>query len=172
MEQAATSKTFLSYVYKTNKFYFFVFAAFILIQLFVAYKRGMVFAPFFNYGMYSAVSNPYKQYPVLEIYSSGKKVNGSHYYLQTYDRVLLSYDYVQQTSYNRIFFETEIKRLLSKAHLPAPEEKFVLPPTVADSAFLINQWKQFAQKQLQIKIDSFRVVNYEWNGKKLVPTQL
>lgn len=171
MEQTATGKNFLSYVYKTNKFYFFVFVGFIVLQLFVAYKRGIVFAPFFNYGMYSAVSTPQKQYPVLEIYSAGKKINGSRYYLQTYDRVLLSYDYVQQTKSNAVFFETEINRLLLKAGIHAPEEKFVLPPGIADSTVLIKQWKQFAEKQLQLKIDSFRVVNYEWNGKKLIPTQ-
>ena len=55
---------FLEKVYRYNKALFAGMLFFIVMQLFVFYKHGMVFSPWYNYGMYSEVIKPQKEYAV------------------------------------------------------------------------------------------------------------
>lgn len=160
---------YLLRVYKTDKPLFFFVILFICAQLFIALKRGMEVAPFFNYGMFSEKVKPRATYPVLEIYSGGERINAAGYSLHTWDRLIGAADFITDSGYNAQLYENEVKRIMNKAGLHPSKSNYVI--TAAEQPFLIEHWKLFAETLLHQKIDSFRIKQYYWNGKQLLAGQ-
>ena len=142
---------FLKEVWNHSKPLFFAMALFISAQLFVAYNRGMLFSPFYNYWMYSDHYKQTDSLPVLEVYSGGKMVPAS-------DRITESYDYITDPSRNYRAIQ-EIQRLTG-----LPSSAYI---NEIDSLILMRQWLDFSEQELGRPIDSFRVSDYRWNGQKL-----
>jgi hypothetical protein len=139
---------------------------FILCQLAVSFSRG-VFTPFYNFGMYSAVSGIKPVYPVLEIYSRGNLVNYNNYTLHQWNRILIAFDYATQTQFNDSFFQQRIQPIMGKAGLHPNRSYYVLDHSFAAQQKRLEAWKQLSEKILETKIDSFRIRNYTWNGTQL-----
>ena len=63
---------FLQQVYKYSKWFFLFMIIFIISQLYVGYKHGMVVSPFYNYGMYSEVFKIKDSYEIWEVEVNNK----------------------------------------------------------------------------------------------------
>jgi hypothetical protein len=161
-------KLYLPRAYKTDKPVFIFLILFLFAQLFIAFKRGMEVAPFFNYGMFSEKVKPRPVYPVLELYSGGERIEAAGYSLHTWDRLLGTYDFITDTGYNTQLYENEVKRIMKKAGWHPAKKNYVM---AAEEPYLKERWKLFAENLLNRKIDSFRINNYFWNGKQLLPEQ-
>jgi hypothetical protein len=70
-----------------NKFWFGVIVLFITGQLFINFKRGMVFSPFFHYGMYSEVTKPKDSYPVFEVIVDEEVLQAKDFTPQQWDKI-------------------------------------------------------------------------------------
>jgi hypothetical protein len=104
---------YLKKLYQQHKGWFIFIVCFALAQLFINYKRGVVFSPFYHYGMYSAVMQPQSIYIIPEI-----KVNG--HLLQTKDFTPQQWDninqpvvlYQKQQQNNSEIYHNTMQRLL------------------------------------------------------------
>ncbi len=79
---------YLKQLFRHNKYWFAVVLLFIFGQLFINFKRGMVFSPFYHYGMYSAVMRPEAQYPVFEVIADGQVLQAKDYTPQQWDKIM------------------------------------------------------------------------------------
>jgi hypothetical protein len=70
-----------------NKFWFAMIVLFIIGQLFINFKRGMVFSPFFHYGMYSAMMKPKNNYPVFEVIVDEEVLQAKDFTPQQWDKI-------------------------------------------------------------------------------------
>ena len=70
-----------------NKCWFAVVVLFIIGQLFINFKRGMVFSPFFHYGMYSEVMKPKDSYPVFEMVVNEAALQAKDFTPQQWDKI-------------------------------------------------------------------------------------
>ena len=157
---------FLHRVWKHNRLLFVFMVLFVIGQLFVAYKRGMVFSPFYNYWMYASAYKDSDSLEVVSMYAGGAMLKGSDYSPRQWDRMLLTYDLASSSAGNRHLYG-EIRRItgrLGKGWEPGPylpaEEGYL------NGAYLKN-WEHMAEGITGKKVDSVRVDIYRWNGKKL-----
>jgi hypothetical protein len=158
---------FLEKVYRYNKWLFAGMLFFIAMQLFVFYRRGMVFSPWYNYGMYSAVIKPQKQYAVYKVYADGKLLRGDNFSPQQWDAFHFVLEQADAASCNEHFYDTQVKRLFTKFHLPVPgKENFI--NTLFDDAEIRALYPPHLAKKLHAKKITFVPMLYEWNGNTLV----
>lgn len=61
---------------------------FILCQLFINFKKGMVFSPFYHYGMYSEVMKPQQSYPIFAVIIDGKELKTKDFTPQQWDKII------------------------------------------------------------------------------------
>lgn len=160
-------RVWLYHVYQYHKGLFAFFILFAGLQLFIAYKRGMVITPFYNYGMYSAVSKPQPTYYVLELYSKGKRIDPLQHGLHAWDRVLVSYDYIADPDSSKRHYYHTIRRYLSKLGLAERPENFFIDTSLFSPVDQKQKWIRFASQVLRTPIDSAVVKPYHWNGKFL-----
>lgn len=137
---------------------------FITGQLFINYKRGVVFSPFYHYGMYSSVINPEKQYRVTEVHINGKRLAAKDFSPQQWDNILLPLEkFYAQKEWNNMLWQTDILRLMPFAD----EAKFT--NTITEEQF--NTWYQLRLESItRKKIDSFHVrfTDYAFDGSSLI----
>ncbi|HMR92255.1 MAG TPA: hypothetical protein PKC69_08065 [Chitinophagaceae bacterium] len=116
---------FLKQVYRYSKPMFLLMVLFALFQLFCFYKQGMVFAPWFNYGMYSG---RVKIQPEYDVYALPGKYNGTTRWLlpQKDDRVLLALDWYNGQEANNLFFQKNVMGVCSKFRLKPDAAKFTI----------------------------------------------
>jgi hypothetical protein len=79
---------YLKDLFRHNKAWFTVTLLFILCQLFINFKRGMVVSPFYHYGMYSEVMKPKENYPVFEITADGELLKTQDFSVQQWDKIM------------------------------------------------------------------------------------
>lgn len=166
MKQEVFSSLFPVKAYRQNRFIFWLTGLFLVCQLAVSFTRG-VFTPFYNFGMYSAVSKIKPAYPVLEIYSKGSLVNYNDYTLHQWNRILIAYDYGVNPQFNDSFFKHRIEPIMGMAGLHPERSYYVMDTSAAAQQNRLEAWKQLAETILETKIDSFRIRNYTWNGSTL-----
>lgn len=93
-------------------------------QLFINYKRGVEFSPFYHYGMFSLPFQIKNVYEVTEVSVNGKQLQTKNYSPNDWDNIVMPVtQYQQQKSWNSLIYNTTIRRLLP----------------VQDSALYINQ---------------------------------
>ena len=140
---------------------------FIAGQLFVFYRAGMVFSPWYNYGMYSAVIKPQKEYALYNVYADGKIMAGNEYTPQQWDRIHFNLVQADAAACNSNFYEKEINRLFNKFHLPTPGVHYytnnLLTPEAIKQQYPIRLAKYFDKQHIEIK-----PMLYKWNGDMLV----
>jgi hypothetical protein len=125
--QAPTKKRmFLKSVYRHSKLMFAGMVLFATVQLAVNYKKGMVFAPFLHYGMYSAAGKPDSVHYIPLFTAGADTLKGLNFSPQHWDRISYNYRLVLQSACDSHFYHTQVKRLYEKAGLqPPPPQYFI-----------------------------------------------
>lgn len=116
---------FLPKVYKHSKWLCLAIILFFAGQLFINYKHGMVFSPFFHYGMYSHKILIEKNYPIIEVFANGKLLEGHDFSPQQWDKIMLPIQYLKNIKRSNSLYENEVKRLMQKVHLTTTEQNFI-----------------------------------------------
>lgn len=154
---------YLQQLFRQSKFWFLVIIVFITGQLFINYKRGVVFTPLFHYGMYSAVISPEKNYTVTEIFVNGRRLAAKDFSSQEWDNIVLPAEkFYMQQQWNSLNWNNDIRRML---HL---HDSSAYTNSLTEAAF-----KKWYAKRLTaitgIKTDSFRIAftPYVFNGQNL-----
>lgn len=148
---------FLKEVYRHSKLMFAGFLFFIVLQLAINVKRGMVFTPFLHYGMYSWVQKPRHEYWVNRVITYRDTLRGGNYSPQAWDKIYYTLDELYATSCQQSFFSNQVQRLYAKARLPIPESnKFLVGQTPAE---LLEAYKKWLPSQINLNKDSIRVVS-------------
>ena len=84
---------------------------FIIGQVLINLKRGMVFSPFYHYGMYSEVMKPQPGYTVFEIEVDGQPLRTADFSAQQWDQVMVPVAwYGKHREWNEHHF-AELKRI-------------------------------------------------------------
>ena len=109
---------FLKKVYRYSKPLGVGMLFFVLVQLFCFYKGGMVFSPWYNYGMYSE-RIMIKPYYIVDQFPA---ISGNDFSPQKWDKVFVTLQGFRNLFKNDLLYENEIKRLFEKAHLPIPDK--------------------------------------------------
>jgi len=71
-----------------NEYWFAVVVVFIICQLFINLKKGVVFSPFYHYGMYSEVMQPQQSYPVFGVMVDGEALKTKDFTPQQWDKII------------------------------------------------------------------------------------
>jgi hypothetical protein len=161
---------FLQKLYKHNKLLFALMIAFIIGQLFINYKHGMVFSPFYHYGMYSEVMKEKDNYAVFEIEVNGKKLLAQNFTIQQWDKIILPLNYYSSinTKSNALDY-SDIKRLMNAIHIDANESKYI---QTCNSKKFENWYQLYLGNLLNKKIDNLQIQYhiYQYKSGTLQPT--
>ncbi len=156
---------FLKQLYKNNKPIFILVVAFSLIQLFINFKRGMVAAPFFHYGMYSAVLDPKPTYYVWEIWINGKQLKEEKFNPWQRDLILQPVKYYSSINASNQLYHTNIQRLFNRVHLNPNSSKFLSNCNYP----IFEKWYQaYLSKHISQPINQLSIVQREYtyfNGR-------
>ena len=141
--------------------------AFIMGQLLVFYKGGMVFSPFYNYGMYAQKMKVDSAYSVTYF----PDMPGNRYSPQAWDKIYVTLTSFSQLKWNAQLYDHDIKRLYEKLHLPIPNEKhFISNLSEADYWNWYNSYlKTIRKNSVDDKNSSPVTITYFWNGNALTP---
>ncbi len=156
---------FLRKVFLYNKWMFSGMIVFIIMQLFIFYKHGMVITPWHNYGMYSGKSYPQKQY---EVYNVSYKYGPTTRFFFPYrdDKIFLTLAMFQNQENNNLFFNNSVARISNKLGLhPSPDH---YTSHISEVNFL-NWFNTYASSWIHPSGNS--MANYTrvatWNGIEL-----
>jgi hypothetical protein len=140
---------------------------FVCVQLFCFYKKGMVFSPWYNYGMYSEVMNPKEVYTVTKVYADSQLLKGNNFSPQAWDRIHYNLHLATAAACNDHFYEKEIKRIAQKFHVPTPGKwNYVNHKYESSQIFQFN--KRILSQRLNHNNIEVYPLEYSWNGKSLV----
>ena len=124
---------FLQKLYNHNKLLFLGFVLFIIVQLFLNFKQGMVATPFMHFGMYSGPFKVQPEISVTEIIVNGEKLSAEDFSATQWDKIILPIElYCSQHKRGKTFYHEDIKRLLARFHIPSNEKSFYLELSNAD----------------------------------------
>jgi len=159
---------FLKKVYRYNKWLCGGMLFFTVMQLFVFYRSGMVFSPWYNYGMYSEVIRPEKEYAIYKVYADGELMTGDQYSPQQWDNIHFKLVQADATACNANFYQKEISRLFKKFHLSIPAEHFFVN-TYSPSKIKQLYPNRLAYSFYKHYIEVYPLL-YKWNGEMLIET--
>ncbi len=139
-------------------------------QLFINYKHGVVFSPFYHYGMYSDVIKVYEHYGVFEVKANGELLAGKDYSPQQWDKIITPLYYYKNIRENsNKMYENDIERLMKALHLSPDEKHYV---QTCDEASFISWYKRNLEnitgKTIQDVHVKFRT--YSYSNAVLQPT--
>lgn len=98
---------------------------FIIVQLFLNFKQGMVATPFMHFGMYSGAFKVQPEISVTEIMVDGKKLSAANFSATEWDKIILPIElYCDQYKRGKTFYQADIKRLLARLKIPSKESSF------------------------------------------------
>lgn len=137
---------FLKEVYRHSKWMFAGMLFFAIAQLTINYKRGMVFSPFFHYGMYSAKVEPQHDYLVNVVKLDGDTLRGEDFTPAEWDKVQYTLHQAISSRCDSLFYKNQVTRLFNKAGLPAPNSKFFI--NKENQQDRLNIYKLWLAKQL------------------------
>ena len=156
---------FLKKVFKERKWIFFLMVCFIIGQILITYKRGMLFSPFINLWMYNSEYKKDTQKVIL--FFSGKDTLQSIDYSSTqWDKIILSYEAISNLDKQTQFYYTQILPISSKLGIPL--NKTVFLNSKIDSAYLRFKWKQYVCEITGKQIDSVQFSTYDWQDNKMI----
>jgi hypothetical protein len=150
---------YLKQLYKQHKGWFLFVLLFIVGQLFINFKRGVVFSPFYHYGMYSERMELKDSVAIAQITINNKKLQPFEYSAQEWDKLVLPI-YLDSTvhSHNRTVFSQDAERLLKKLRLQ-PKEKFFEVEWHCYIDFM-DWYKPYASKIIGDSINSISINQY------------
>lgn len=154
---------FLQKVYRHNKWLFAGMLFFMLGQIAINSKRGMVFSPWYHYGMFSATIAVQDTYHVQLIGGADKLPWAP----QAWDKVYVTLARYQSLDTNQNLYHNEISRLLPKAGLKVPAIEHYTS-SVSESEFLIWYHQYLARYQFDKQKESALLqAKAIWNGNEL-----
>ena len=104
---------YLKRLCKHHKGWFLFVLLFAFGQLFIDYKRGVVFSPFFHYGMYSIKFYPQREYSVTAVYVNGERLHTTAFTPQQWDNISVPVDlFSSQEENNQSVWQANIRRML------------------------------------------------------------
>jgi hypothetical protein len=144
--------------------------SFIIGQLFINFKRGMVISPFYHYGMYSEVMKPKPLYGVYEVKVNDQLLSGKDFTPQQWDKIIQPIKYFHSLDSMKGLYEKDVKRLMLMLHITTDDKKFT---SQCDAGLFYNYYKLYLQNILNKTIDSVEVSyrNYSFTGAKLNPIE-
>ncbi|TAD84797.1 MAG: hypothetical protein EAY75_12395 [Bacteroidetes bacterium] len=158
---------FLKQVYRYNKWLFAAFVAFGVAQLLVFSKPGIVFSPFYNYGMYSGVIHIKPVYSVTHF--EGLKAH--EYSPQEWDKIFVTLERYEALPQNDSIYINHIARLYRKIGLSAPNIQhfsLAVPPHVFEAWYSTYVKKTVSNGALKSSL-ARQTKQYRWTGQKLEP---
>ena len=170
---------FLKEVYWHSKWMFAGMLFFMLAQLAVNLKKGMVFSPFFHYGMYSAPQQALRVYNVNVVTLNGDTLRSKNFSPQQWDKIHFTLQAIMASSCDSSFYTTQVERLYVKAKiLPAPTAKnFVNKETRQEKLDLYKSWlgKQLGKPGAKVNVQQaayrFHKANLDYEGPLDIMTQ-
>lgn len=157
---------FFKQLYTTHKYWFYFVCIFVLAQLFIFYKRGVTFAPFYNFGMYSEPILPKSEYQVFEVWVNGNMLNFNNYSPKKAEKILAPLYQYSASDCNAVFYRNVIVRLMPKVGIHPIQQHFL--PSQTEAEFL-KGYKQHLQQTLGEPIAVVEVKNalYQWRENHL-----
>lgn len=132
---------FLKEVYRHSKWMFAGMLFFMAAQLAINFKKGMVFSPFFHYGMYSGKATPMPEYRVNLVLVNGDTLSGSNFTPPQWDKIHYTLQQVLCSGCDSIFFSTQVNRLHQKAGLWSPNPRhFINEGPIENRIGLYKKW--------------------------------
>lgn len=147
---------FFKKLYRTDKRWFYVVSLFVLSQLFIFYKRGVTFAPFYNFGMYSEPILPAEEYHVYQVWVDGQMLNFNNFSPKKAEKILLPVYCFSDQPCKEKFFKDVIVRLLPKAGIHPVEERFLAHKSEAD---FLNEYRGYLGRTLNVDSQSIEIKN-------------
>ena len=160
---------FLLKLLQHNILLFMAMVLFIIAQLFINYKRGIVVTPFYHYGMYSEEMNVENEYPVFEIMVNGQRLQAENYTPQQWDKIVVPLTYYSTINKSNTLYHTDIKRLMAKIHFSSIENNFLQQ---CDINSFITWYRLYLQNMLKVRVLGLDVKThiYKYNSGHLIPT--
>ena len=160
---------FLSQLYKHSKLLFLLVIVFICGQLFINVKRGLVFSPFYHYGMYSHVIKPVDEYPVPEIIVNGSQLKGSDFTPWTWDKINQPITYFKGIPASNALYNNEVKRLTPSFLSTQKTNNFL---QACDYKTFLEWYKNYLADVLRKPVKTVDVIyrNFRFNKGKLQAT--
>lgn len=151
---------YLKQLYQQHKGWFLFVVLFIAGQLFINFKRGVVFSPFYHYGMYSEKVNLTDSIAIAEIIINNKPLKPFDFSAQEWDKLVLPI-YFNSTvaTHNNDLYRMDIERLLKKIGLQPKEQDYIM--AWHDSIGFIKWYKPYAEKIIGEKIKDIHINQYE-----------
>ncbi len=155
---------FIKKVYRYSKPLGIGMLFFVTVQLFCFYKGGMVFSPWYNYGMYSERINVKLSYEALKL----DGISGNNYSPQAWDKIHYTAQQFWQIKKNDTLYETEIKRLFAKTHLFIPvKSKYTFKvDSLTTSKWILKYLTSIDSKFAKVKGSAD--FHYLFNGDSLI----
>jgi hypothetical protein len=142
---------YLKRLYIQHKGWFLFVVCFIIAQLFIIYKWGVVCSPFYNYGMYSEVMKPAEKYKLINVEVNGKALQAKDFTPQYWDKIMLPLSLNnEQQQWNSYVYKHVVQ-----VYLHANDSS---PYVNNYSSVQFQQWyKNYLQPILSTKIDSLKI---------------
>ena len=111
---AVFSFMYLKKLYRQSKLWFVIVMLFAAGQLFINYKRGVEFSPFYHYNMFSLSSYFADNYKVTEVRVNGKLLQPENFTPNGWDNIVIPIvKYENQLYWNTLIYNSTVKRFLS-----------------------------------------------------------
>ena len=156
---------FLNQLYKHSKLLFVLVMVFISGQLCINVKHGLVFSPFYHYGMYSQVMQPQNEYLVPEIIVDGTLLKGNDFTPWTWDKILQPVNYFTAIPASNALYKNEVTRLTPAFLLPGKTSNFKQP---CDYQGFMEWYKKYLSGILGKPVTTVEVASRKYifsNGK-------
>ena len=158
---------FLKAVYRHSRLLCAGVLLFFLLQLAVDYKRGMVFAPFFHYGMYSKPQHLEDTFTAWIATHGADTLRGHDFSPAHWDKLVYIPARIEHWNCRHTFLQSEISPLLQRLGVSEVESEKLIQPGSAGQA--IQHHKDHLRRYFRFE-DSLQVrkQQYVWRNSKLV----
>ncbi len=100
-------------LYRQSRFWFVIVVLFAAGQLFINYKHGVEFSPFYHYDMFSLLFTAKPNYKATEVSINGVPLQTKNFTPNGWDNIVLPIiQYQNSQNWNSLIYNTVIKRLL------------------------------------------------------------
>jgi hypothetical protein len=153
-------------LYQQHRGWLLFVLLFIGVQLFINFKRGVVFSPFYHYGMYSAYIPLKDSLQVTEIEVNGKRLLAKDFSPQQWDKILLPIKNYQSLTLHNGLPDEGMNKLMHKLHLAS---------TTNQKIDFITWYKPYLASITGTRVDSLHIYQSYYSNKapfKLLSQQL
>jgi len=160
---------FIKQLYLHSKWLCFIFTGFIVLFIFINYKRGVVATPVLQYGMFSEVFHKADTQVAYHIYVNDKPLDITRYDFAKRDILLISLENYEKIKYNKIIFST-IKTVLNKAGVGGLMQQEVYSNTINDTIFT-NWYTRLVEQIVQYPVLKIAVLSqkFVWLANEMQP---